>query len=48
VGVHLLGELSGDLDRLHTGAERSAEHALDEAFDAGFQVPQDADRGLLE
>ena len=44
VGVHLLGELAGELDRLHLGAEGTAEHPLDEAFDPGFKVAQNADR----
>ena len=48
VGVHLLGELAGDLDRLHAGAEGAAEHALDEALDAGFKVAQNADGWLLD
>jgi hypothetical protein len=38
VRVHLLGELPGDLDRLHAGAEGAAEDALDESLDPGFQV----------
>jgi hypothetical protein len=47
VGVHLLGELPGDLHRLDAGAEGAAEDALDETFDPCFQVAQDADGGLL-
>jgi len=47
VGVHLLGELAGDLDRLHAGAEGAAEDAFDKALDAGFKVAQNADRELL-
>ena len=47
VGVHLLGELAGDLDRLDAGAEGTAEHALDEALNASFKVAQNADRRLL-
>jgi hypothetical protein len=38
VGVHLLGELAGDLDGLDPRAEGAAEHALDEALDPCFQV----------
>ena len=38
VGVHLLRELSRDLDRLHAGAEGAAEHAFDEALYACFKV----------
>jgi hypothetical protein len=34
VRVHLLGQLSGQLDRLNLRREGTAEHALDEAFDA--------------
>src|SRR5215207_718563 len=47
VRVHLLGELARDLDWLHAGAEGTAEHAFDEALDAGFKVAQDADLRLL-
>ena len=47
VGVHLLGELAGDLHRLHAGAEGAAEDALDEALYAGFKVAQNADWRLL-
>jgi hypothetical protein len=43
VGVHLLGELAGDLDRLHLGAEGTAEHPFDEALDPGFEIAEDAD-----
>ena len=38
VRVHLLRELARDLDRLHAGAEGAAEHAFDEALEAGFEV----------
>jgi hypothetical protein len=38
VGVHLLGQLAGELDRLHLGAEGAAEDPLDEAFDATLEV----------
>src|SRR5919106_6503057 len=44
VRVHLLGQLPDDLDRLDLGAERTAEHALDEALDPGFEIAQNADR----
>jgi len=47
VGVHLLGELAGDLHRLHAGAEGAAEDAFDETLDTGFKVAQNADRWLL-
>jgi hypothetical protein len=47
VGVHLLGELASDLDRLHAGAEGATEDTFDEALDAGFKVAQNADRWLL-
>jgi hypothetical protein len=43
VGVHLLRELARDLDRLDLRREGAAEDSLDEAFDARFEVPQDAD-----
>ncbi len=43
--VHLLGQLAGELDRLHLGAEGAAEHPFDEAFDPGFEIAQNADRG---
>jgi hypothetical protein len=46
VGVHLLRQLAGDLDRLDLRGEGTAEDALDEAFYALFDVSQDAD-GLL-
>ena len=45
--VHLLRQLAGQLDRLHLGAEGAAEHPLDEAFDPGFEIAQNADGGLL-
>jgi hypothetical protein len=48
VGVHLLGELAGDLDRLHAGAEGTAEDAFDETLNAGFEVAQNADGWLLD
>jgi hypothetical protein len=38
VRVHLLGELSRDLDRLNAGAEGAAEDPLDEAFETRFEV----------
>jgi hypothetical protein len=38
VGVHLLGELAGELDRLDLGAEGAAEDPLDEAFDPTLKV----------
>ena len=38
VGVHLLGELAGELDRLHLGAEGAAEDPLDKAFDPTLKV----------
>jgi hypothetical protein len=38
VGVHLLGQLAGEFDRLDLGAEGAAEDALDEAFDATLEV----------
>jgi hypothetical protein len=38
VGVHLLGQLAGQFDRLDLGAEGAAEDALDEAFDATLEV----------
>jgi hypothetical protein len=47
VSVHLLGELSRDLHRLHAGAEGAAEHALDETLNSSFKVAQNADRRLL-
>jgi hypothetical protein len=38
VRVHLLGELAGDLHRLHAGAEGAAEDAFYEALNTGFEV----------
>jgi len=38
VGVHLLGQLASELDRLHLRAEGAAEDPLDEAFDATLKV----------
>jgi hypothetical protein len=38
VGVHFLGQLAGEFDRLDLGAEGAAEDSLDEAFDAGLEV----------
>ena len=38
VGVHLLSQLAGELDRLHLGAEGAAEDPLDEAFDPTLEV----------
>jgi hypothetical protein len=38
VRVHLLGQLAGQLDRLHLGAEGAAEDPLDEAFDPTLEV----------
>jgi hypothetical protein len=38
VGVHLLGQLASQLDRLNLGAEGAAEDPLDKAFDAGLEV----------
>jgi len=43
VGVHLLGQLARDLDRLDLRREGTAEDAFDEALDARFQVSQNAD-----
>jgi hypothetical protein len=43
VGVHFLGQFAGEFDRLHLGAEGAAEDSLDEAFDAGLEIAQDAD-----
>jgi hypothetical protein len=49
VGVHLLGQLAGDFDRLDARAERSAEDPLDEALDPGFEIAENADGwGILE
>jgi hypothetical protein len=38
VGIHLLGQLAGQLDRLHLGAEGAAEDPLDEAFYPTLEV----------
>jgi hypothetical protein len=38
VRVHLLGQLAGELDRLHLGAEGAAEDPLYKAFDATLEV----------
>jgi hypothetical protein len=38
VVVHLLGQLAGELDRLHLGAEGAAEDPLDEAFDSTLEA----------
>ena len=46
MGVHLLGELSGELDRLHLRREGTAEHPLDEVLDALLKVSQNADAKL--
>src|SRR5262249_34699867 len=46
VGVHFLRQAPGQLDRLDLGAERTAEYALDKAFDSTLEVAQDADREL--
>jgi hypothetical protein len=43
VGVHFLGQFAGEFDRLDLGAEGAAEDALDQAFDAGLEVAQEAD-----
>jgi hypothetical protein len=43
MGVHLLRELAGDLDRLDLRGEGSAEDPLDEALDSLLQVSQNAD-----
>ena len=45
VGVHLLGELAGDLDRLNLRREGAAEDPLDEVLDPLLQVSQNADLG---
>jgi hypothetical protein len=44
MAVHLLGKLVGDLHGLDLGAERTPEYALDKAFDASFEIAQNADR----
>jgi hypothetical protein len=38
VGVHFLGQLARQFDRLDLGAEGAAEDPLDEAFDAGLEL----------
>jgi hypothetical protein len=38
MGVHLLGQLASELNRLHLGAEGAAEDPLDEAFDPTLEV----------
>jgi hypothetical protein len=43
VRVHFLGQFARQFDRLYLGAEGTAEDALDQAFDAGLEVAQDAD-----
>jgi hypothetical protein len=43
MGVHLLGQLAGDLDGLHLRREGSAEYPLDEVLDPLLQVSQNAD-----
>ena len=43
--VHLAGELAGELDRPHLGAEDAAERALDEAGELLLEVAQDAHQG---
>jgi hypothetical protein len=43
VRVHFLRQFAGEFDRLHLGAEGAAEDALDQAFDTGLEVSQDAD-----
>jgi hypothetical protein len=38
VGVHLLRQLAGDLNGLDLGREGTAEDALDESLDPGFEI----------
>jgi hypothetical protein len=40
VVVHLLGELAGQLDRLHVRPKGTAEDALDEGFDPVFDATE--------
>ena len=47
VVVHLLRELSRQLDRLHLRPERAPEHALDQALDSLFHRPQERHRRNL-
>ncbi len=45
MGVHLLGQLAGDLDRLDLRGERTAERPFDEVLYPLLQVSQNADLG---
>jgi hypothetical protein len=47
VGVHLLRQLAGELDRLNLRREGATEDALDQALDARFKISQNADCLLL-
>jgi hypothetical protein len=47
MGVHLLGQLAGDLDGLNLRREGTAEHPLDEVLDPLLEVAQDADGSLF-
>ena len=42
MGVHLLGQLARDLDRLHLRGEGTAEDPFDEVLDPLLKVAQDA------
>jgi hypothetical protein len=46
MGIHLLGKLARDLDRLDLRGEGTAENPLDEALDSCFEVAKDADGWL--
>src|SRR5205823_2871452 len=48
VGVHLLRQLAGQLDRLDLRREGTAEHPLDEVLDSLLEVSQNADPKLLK
>jgi hypothetical protein len=43
VGVHFLRQFARQFDRLHLGAEGTAEDPLDEAFDTRLEFAEEAD-----
>jgi hypothetical protein len=48
VRIHFLCQLARQFDRLDLGAEGAAEDALDEAFDPGLEIAQEADLKILD
>jgi hypothetical protein len=47
MGVHLLGQLAGDLDGLHLRRKGTAEYPFDEVLDPLLEISQNADPKLL-